>query len=223
MDAKLLLPVFLLLAGCADLTADYTTQWMPEDSPKQIRVDIAHGTYEARFAPGATSLGSTEIVRLERFVAAGGIRPEDRIALEQADSIGKAAEQRRNALIKALRSQGVGASVSIATASKVGRDRIVLDIEHAVATRPACPDWSKPPIDYSGQVASNFGCATATNLANMVADPADLLRGNPNSRTAGDLAAGAVQAFRDNRGWGAPQSQSPFAQDFTGGVATTSQ
>ena len=96
----------------------------------------------------------------------------------------------------------------------------MLRIERAVATAPACPDWSKPPIDYSGQVASNFGCANATNLANMVADPADLLRGNPNARAEGGRAADAVQGYRDGRGYGAPGSQTPFAQDFSG-VETT--
>jgi len=213
----LLIATFVPLAGCAD----YTTQWVPDDSPKEIRVDISRSTYEVRFAPGATSLGPAETTRLARFVAAGGILPDDRIAIEQSDSVSKAAEQRRDALLKALRTQGVGASVSMATAPQAGRDRIVLMIERAVATRPACPDWSKPPIDYSAQVSSNFGCATASNLAAMVADPADLLHGKPTDKAEGRMAAGAVQAYHDHQGWGAPQSASPFTPDFNG-IETTS-
>jgi len=214
----ILLPAFALLAGCAD----YVTQWSPEDAPKTVEVDISRRTYEARFQPGSTSLGAAEAARLAPFVADGGILPEDRIAIAEADSSGKAAEQRRNALLKALRSQGVGASVSVAQSPKVGRDRIVLEIEHAVVTPPNCPNWSKPPIDYSGQVSSNFGCATTTNLAAMVADPADLLRGNPAGRPDAGMAAGAVQGYRSHQGWGAPGSPTPFAGDFGTGAETTS-
>ena len=218
MQAKLLLPLFVLLAGCAD----YTTSWTPEDSPKQLHVDVSHQSYEVRFASGTASLAPAETTRLARFVAGGGIQPADRIVIEQSDPIGKLAEQRRNALLKALRRNGVGASVAVAKAPKPRADRVVLEIEHGIATPPACPDWSKPPIDYSAQVASNFGCATATNLANMVADPNDLLHGNPSDRASGVMAGGAVQAYRDHQGFGTPGAPSPYATD-SGGAQTTSQ
>jgi pilus assembly protein CpaD len=218
MRANLLLPLFVLLAGCAD----FTTQWMPDDSPKAIRVDVARSSYEVRFAAGSANLGSAETMRLARFVAAGGIQPQDRLALEQADTLGKLAERRRDALLKALRTNGVGTSVSLAAAPKVGRDRVVIDIERGVATAPPCPDWSKPPIDYSAQVSSNFGCATASNLAAMAADPTDLLRAQPNARAEGSTAAGAVQSYHDHQAYGAPQAPTPFATDFYA-TETTSQ
>ena len=217
MRAKLLLPFFILLTGCAE----FTTQWTPEDSPKAIRVDVSRQTYEARFAPGSASLGPAETTRLARFVAAGGIQQQDRVAFEQPDVLGKLSEQRRNALLKALRTNGVGASVSIAAAPKVGRDRVVLEIERGVAIAPPCPDWSKPPIDYSAQVSSNFGCANAANLAAMVADPADLLHAQPNARAEGSMAAGAVQSFHDHQAFGPPQSQTPFATDFYASETTS--
>ena len=217
MRAKLLLTLFPLLAGCAE----YTTDWMPDDSPKQIRVDVSRQAYEVRFGAGAASLAPAEATRLAHFVTNGGIRPDDRIAIGQLDSMGKLAEQRRNALLKALRSAGVGANVSLAAAPQVGRDKAVLEIERGVATPPACPDWSKPPIDYSAQVASNFGCATASNLAGMVADPTDILRGNPTGRSSGAMSGAAVQSYRDHQAWGPPQGPSPFTNDFNG-IETTS-
>jgi pilus assembly protein CpaD len=220
--SPLLLSTLVLLAGCAGYPADYTTDWTIDEAPKALQVNISRRAYEVRFAPGAASLGPAEVARLARFVADGGILPQDRIALEQADSLGKMARQRRDALLKALRAQGVGASVSTAAPSKIGRDRVVLEIERAVITPPSCPDWSKPPIDYSGQVASNFGCATASNLAGMIADPADLLRGNPVARSDGATAAGAIDAFHDHQGWGAPGGQTPFATDFNGAATTSS-
>ncbi|HLG88388.1 MAG TPA: CpaD family pilus assembly lipoprotein [Alphaproteobacteria bacterium] len=218
MRAKLLLPFFALLAGCAD----FTTQWTPDDSPKAIRVDVARSSYEVRFAAGSASLGPAETTRLARFVETGGIRPQDRIALEQADALGKLAERRRDALLKALRTNGVGAAASVAMVPKVGRDRVVIEIERGVAASPPCPDWSKPPIDYSAQVSSNFGCATASNLAAMAADPTDLLHAQPNARAEGSVAAGAVQGYHDHQAYGAPQAPSPYSTDFYA-TETTSQ
>src|SRR5581483_2676367 len=142
-------------------------------------------------------------------------------AVEQTDAIGKLAGQRRIALLKALRSNGVGEFMTIAAAPKLSRDRVVLEIERGIATPPPCPDWSKPAIDYSAQVSSNFGCANATNLAKMAADPTDLLRGNPTARTQGDSAGAAVQAYRDNQAFGTPHSGSPFPSDFYGNSSTS--
>lgn len=46
------------------------------------------------------------------------------------------------------------------------------------ASVPRCPDWSRnSSFDFSGNTSSNFGCATNTNLAAMVASPGDLVRG----------------------------------------------
>jgi pilus assembly protein CpaD len=214
----LLLSAVALLAGCAP----YVTEWSPDDAPKTLQVDVARHTYAVQFAPGAATLGAAEATRLAHFVQAGGILPQDRIAIAAADPATKLAERRRNALLAALHGQGVGASAAAASLPKIGQDRVVLEIEHAVVTPPECPNWSKPPIDYSAQVSSNFGCATATNLAQMIADPADLLHGNPNAPGDPGEAAGAVQAYRSQQGWGAPRSTTPFAGDFTSGASTTS-
>ena len=212
----LLLSTAALLAGCTP----YVIEWSPDDAPKTLQVDIARHTYAVQFAPGATSLGATEAAKLTRFVAAGGISPEDRIAIMASDPGSKLAERRRDALLRVLHGQGVGASASVAALPKTGQNRVVLEIEHAVVTPPECPNWSKPPIDYSAQVSSNFGCANATNLALMVADPADLLRGNPNALTDPDSASGPVQAFRSQQGYGAPKAPSAFAGDFTNASGT---
>ena len=46
---------------------------------------------------------------------------------------------------------------------------------------PGCPDWSRDSsIDYEQNTSSNYGCATNVNLAAMVANPSDLVRGASN-------------------------------------------
>lgn len=73
------------------------------------------------------------------------------------------------------------------------RDRSVDVAVTAYLVRlPGCPDWSRDPrLDRSNLPLSNIGCANATNLGLMVADPADLARGR-------DL--GAADATREAEG-----------------------
>ena len=60
-----------------------------------------------------------------------------------------------------------------------------------------CPDWRKPELDeYSNTASSNFGCASAHNLALMVADPEDLVRGREAGPSDGVRAASTVRKYR---------------------------
>ena len=70
-------------------------------------------------------------------------------------------------------------------------------VSAAGAAVPNCPDWSdknRPPTDAQ---ASNYGCATAVNLAAMLADPNDLLHGKSAGPGGVDTAVRAVRAWRE--------------------------
>lgn len=57
-----------------------------------------------------------------------------------------------------------------------GQARIVLT--RSSASVPGCPDWSvKSEMNYSNGLHPGFGCAVNSNLAAMVANPEDLLKG----------------------------------------------
>lgn len=77
-----------------------------------------------------------------------------------------------------------------------GSFRVV--ISRTAATVPNCPDWSRPAApNFEGHTMSNYGCATNTNIAAMVADPRDLVRGREASGNA-DIASStkAIDAYR---------------------------
>ena len=64
-------------------------------------------------------------------------------------------------------------------------------------TLPNCPDWSKPiGTDSSNTTSSNLGCANQSNLARMVADPRDLVRGRRLGPADGVREAEAVVRYR---------------------------
>ena len=92
-----------------------------------------------------------------------------------------------------------------------GTMRIV--VSRAVAHVEGCPDWSHGNFsEYSGASMSNFGCASANNLAQMIANPQDLIEGRTGDRS-GDamLSVKAIKTFRDAAATGA----GPLKQEST--------
>jgi len=66
-----------------------------------------------------------------------------------------------------------------------------------VATVPGCPQWRNLIGGERESQSSNFGCATMSNIAAMVADPQDLLHGRTTDGSgAGETAYKAVQTWR---------------------------
>ena len=63
-----------------------------------------------------------------------------------------------------------------------GMARVV--ITRAVATVPGCPDWrSQTETNLVNATSPNYGCATNSNLAAMIANPDELLHGAQNGDT----------------------------------------
>jgi pilus assembly protein CpaD len=60
---------------------------------------------------------------------------------------------------------------------------------------PNCPDWSSQDVHSAARTDSNYGCASNSNLAAMIADPNDLLVGKSDP-TGPEVAVSAVRAAR---------------------------
>lgn len=82
---------------------------------------------------------------------------------------------------------------------------IRLIVRRTSASVPGCPDWSsKQESDMSGGTTSNFGCGVNGNLAAMIANPEDLVRGQSTDselRTA--TSNRAIETYRDKTPTGA--------------------
>ncbi len=85
---------------------------------------------------------------------------------------------------------------AIAGAAPYGSVRLI--VRRASASVPGCPDWkTNQENNMSGGASSNFGCATNSNIAAMVANPEDLVRGqtsNSDLRTA--TSNRAIQSYQ---------------------------
>ena len=68
----------------------------------------------------------------------------------------------------------------------------------SVATVPGCPDWSRASQpEFEASTGSNYGCATRSNLAAMIADPMDLVSPRIADGTDPYEAAKAIRSWRD--------------------------
>lgn len=74
----------------------------------------------------------------------------------------------------------------------------------ATASVPGCPNWSESQIAPSVTTSANYGCALNSNLAAMVADPNDLVRGRTGTTNgSGATASRAVRVYRERQPTGA--------------------
>lgn len=66
------------------------------------------------------------------------------------------------------------------------------------ANVPGCPDWTRPSNpNFDGHSMSNYGCATNSNFASMIADPRDLISGRGGETSVdGRIATKAIGTYR---------------------------
>ncbi|MDI1297536.1 MAG: CpaD family pilus assembly protein [bacterium] len=94
---------------------------------------------------------------------------------------------------------------SSAAAGSAPQGAVRVIVRRATASVPGCPDWSsKAETNMNLGTSSNFGCGTNSNLAAMVANPEDLVRGQTSDselRTA--TSNRAISTYRDKAPTGA--------------------
>lgn len=60
-----------------------------------------------------------------------------------------------------------------------------------------CPDWSHNTVrNYDNSVHSNYGCATANNIAVQLEEPADLHRGHGTPGPDAGMTSRVIEAYR---------------------------
>jgi pilus assembly protein CpaD len=202
LDAGLTAILALLLAisldGCATSDQPLPKQGATTEAPNPVQVSLQSLTHMLHYAPGSTAPSPAETAVLNDFLAGSGIAPGDPITIERSPPAGRTPggldEKRIQRLTAALARQGVKPVVASAPALPAGDIR--LTIEHYVASAPGCPNWSKAPgNDFDNTLHSDYGCATATNLAAMIADPRDLAEGRTMGPPKGNPAIAAMHRY----------------------------
>ncbi|GAA0321597.1 hypothetical protein GCM10009087_34810 [Sphingomonas oligophenolica] len=150
--------------------------------------------------------------RLAGWMASLRLGYGDRVSIDDPNPYGSgvrndvAAEVARYGLLLSEDKPVTGTTVAPGTV------RIV--ITRMKATVPGCPDFSRQSQpEFNSNTSSNQGCAINANLAAMVANPADLVRGQPGAGTSDDAASlKAIDTFRK----ATPTGAGPLKSDSAG-------
>jgi len=189
-----------LLGGCFSVDPAETSVWRPEattTSRREIHLDVNASAHVLKAAGDGLAPGEAE--QLGAFVASQGSPWSMDVRVQPLSAAGaRAVREVEMALIY------IGVQ-----ADRIGREPmgegvsdgdVAVTVRHVTARVAGCPDWSRANlIDLSEMNSSNFGCATADNLARMVADPRDLSVGRPTAPASGPHAAGAVARYNTDK------------------------
>ena len=180
----------LALAGCNHPESD----WSEVEAPKQLHVDFVRLHHTAAFTPGSAELAPGEAEKLASFLDTAQVTPEDHVYFEGGPD-DHLAGSRIGTLTREISRHGLGAQTL--PPGTLPADQMEVSVERYVVTPPDCPNWTSPSYgDHSNRLNSNFGCATATNLSLMVADPRDLVIGRDLGPGDAEPIGGAVLRYR---------------------------
>lgn len=175
---------------------------------------VRNSIYQFDVAATNGELAPSEQGRLQGWLDAMGVRYGDRVAVEDPSLYGSSSAQATIRSLVEHRGILLSSDVPVTTgAVPPGNIRVVLT--RATAHVPGCPDWSsKSSINFTNATSSNYGCATNSNLAAMIADPNDLIKGAQETRSDPASATRAIKTYREKAQTGAGELQ---------GISTTTK
>ena len=190
LTASLAASLALALGACGNMSMENRTLY----SVKQPVVERSNFVLDVN--TNADGLPVSEQQRLAGWFESMDLRYGDRVGIEDASN--SAAVREDVAAIAGryglLLSDGVPVTSGY---GEPGQARIV--ITRSTASVPGCPDWSHTAeANENNSTNPNFGCATNSNLAAMVANPEDLIQGQKGSgETIVTTSTKAIRAYRE--------------------------
>lgn len=174
------------LAGCGSIGATgVNTSMYSTNQPVVERTNFAMDVN----LDGNGGIGESERRRVFEWFDAMQLGYGDRIALDHGDGIVNVQANQQVSLIAADYGMLLVDTPPVTAGNIVpGTARIV--VTRSKASVPNCPNWSKSTdANYNSSNHPNYGCAVNSNMAAMVSDPEDLVRGRK-STLRNDHAAG---------------------------------
>ncbi|QIG79145.1 CpaD family pilus assembly protein [Stakelama tenebrarum] len=163
---------------------------------------VTRSDYAFDLATAGPGLATGEAERLAGWMASLRVGYGDVIAIDDGDMYPGA---RRDIAEQAARYGLLISDQAPVTTGAIAPGTVRVVVTRMTASVPGCPDHSREyQPDFSASTSSNFGCAVNSNLAAMVANPGDLVRGQPGSQVSDPvLSTRAIQTYRDKEPTGA--------------------
>ncbi|KTE02132.1 MAG: CpaD family pilus assembly protein [Sphingopyxis sp.] len=157
---------------------------------------VRNAIYQFDVAASNGELPPSEQGRLQGWLDSMGVRYGDRVAIEDPSAYGAGSALATVRSMVERRGLLLSRDVPVTTGA-VPQDHLRVVVTRATASVPGCPNWeSKSSINPTNSTSSNYGCAVNSNLASMVADPNDLIKGASNTGSDPTAATRAIQTYR---------------------------
>lgn len=179
----------MTLAGCGSLgsnTSMYSTH-QPVVERTNYAIDV---NVDGNGIPGG------EQRRMSEWLDALQLRYGDRVAIDYGSSYANLATEQ--AVSDAAADHGILLSdVAPVTSGQVAPGTVRVVVTRSTASVPSCPDWhTTSDANFNSSNHSNYGCSVNSNLAAMIADPEDLVRGRKDTALDNNSGKAAVNAHR---------------------------
>lgn len=196
-SSMLLLAGVLVLGGCM----------APDPVAQQANIDARYDPVRAdsmlavNFAPGVNRLDPGQANELKAMVAVGRRAQRDEFVVVTDGSGGPLQNLRAQQVRASLANAGaswVGTSVEPAMA--MGPDRVVVVRSEYRLGERNCPNYNPTGISNTNEgLQTGFGCADAYNMGQMLARPRDAAIGRDAGPADGQVAAEAIQRYREGK------------------------
>ncbi len=211
-----LMGMLLLTASCTSPEAlfgqlDDTASPEKAKLEKKIMVSELTPTIAVGFESGRSGLADIEKGRLLGFIDAQEIEFGETVEVEfpNIQGAGGLGEQRFAEVAAFLQDRGFSVAPRL-TAESTADSLRVFFVKYVATVDPNCEKgWYKPKgLGYENLPLPYMGCANANALANMVANPRDLVDPSSEDNALGERAAKAVQKYRGGSSGGAAAAAS---------------
>jgi pilus biogenesis lipoprotein CpaD len=190
-----------MLVACEHRPLDYAT-WKQNEPTVQPRYQTMQSQHVVNFAPKSTQLSEVEREAIGIFLRQNGVQTGSQVfigAPAKTAAQNASAKARLNAVLIALRSQGINARTASvkSTDNQHTGDEVVVFAQTVALVVPECPGYNQPiTLDYEWRPESPVGCANAVNFARMVANPNDIAQGRVLAPGDGANNVMAIQRYR---------------------------
>lgn len=192
--ASLALPAFLLalaLGACGPVNRGVEAVNQPVVHRTDYVIDLGAG--------GLDGLEPGEATRLSQWFDTLRLGYGDKVAIDDPAHAGGGAARETVAALVARYGLLLAEGVPV-TQGAIAPAGVRIVVSRSQADVPGCPNWRRSADpEFAASSMSNYGCATNSNLAAMVADPQDLVRGVTDGGAGVDprVTARAMKAYRD--------------------------
>ena len=192
MKAKIIAATVLAfsLAGCGSMGAN--TSMYSTNQPVVERTNYAIDVN----LDGYSGITDPERNRVADWFDTLKLGFGDKIALDYGDGSASAAAKQQVETLAAEHGMVLSETAPV-TAGYIAAGTARIVVTRSKASVPNCPNWKKPnDANFNSSNHPNYGCAVNSNMAAMVSDPEDLVRGRestPRNSRGGKPKAGGNQ------------------------------